>query len=172
MSLFCLPSGNLFSRVVVPCSLFKKVLLLVDLLFKQLPRNNYPGQIVCRWRGSWHELRRARGTGLGTSPEEQGELARHGPCERGDEEPGSAGERTGTPSSRDKMLFPVLSRDGFGGSLSKEGPEVGGPTGEEESGFLTGRVFGVLVQRSPFNTEHRGGDSGHHAQNPINYNRF
>ena len=62
MSSFCLPSGNLFSRVVVPCSLFKKVLLLVDLLFKQLPRNNYPGQIVCRWRGSWHELRRARGT--------------------------------------------------------------------------------------------------------------
>ena len=42
MSSFCLPSGNLFSRVVVPCSLFKKVLLLVDLLFKQLPRNNYP----------------------------------------------------------------------------------------------------------------------------------
>ena len=32
------------------------------------------------------------------------------------------------------MLFPVLSRDGFGGSLSKEGPEVGGPTGEEEPG--------------------------------------
>ena len=29
-------------RVVVPCSLFKKALLLVDLLFKQLPRNNYP----------------------------------------------------------------------------------------------------------------------------------
>ena len=29
-------------RVVVPCSLFKKALLLVDLLFKKLPRNNYP----------------------------------------------------------------------------------------------------------------------------------
>ena len=33
---------SIWPRVVVPCSFFKKVLLLVDLLFKQLPRNNYP----------------------------------------------------------------------------------------------------------------------------------
>ena len=37
---------------------------------------------------------------------------------------------------------------------------MGGPTGEEEPGFLTGRVFWVLVQRSPFNTEHRGAIPG------------
>ena len=49
---------SIWPRVVVPCSFFKKVLLLVDL-------DNYQGTttrgfVVCRWRGSRHELRRAR----------------------------------------------------------------------------------------------------------------
>ena len=138
---------SIWPRVVVPCSMFKKVLLLVDRLFKQLPRNNYPTVCSLPLEGSRHELRRARGV----------------QCRREDGDAVKSRQNV-VPSFVTGRLwgFSFKGRAGGGRADGRLRTVL----------FLTGWFGGLLVQRSPFNTEHRGGDSGHHARNPINYKRF
>ncbi len=73
--------------------------------------------VVCRWEGSLHELRRARGTGPGTSPEEHGDPARARPVRAG----------VTRRFSFKGRAFGLCPRSARGR------PEVAGPTGDEEN---------------------------------------
>jgi len=90
--------------------------------------------VVCRWRGSRHELRRARGV----------------QCRREDGDAVKSRQNV-VPSFVTGRLWGFSFKGRAGGGRA----DGGGRTG-----IFIGTGFWVLVQRSPFNTEHRGAIPG------------